>query len=399
MRISDRLGFAWSSLGAHRLRTGLTLLGMGVGIAAVIALTALAEGARLFVMNEFMDLGTHLAVILPGKVETSGAMPWGGVVRDLTLKDFELMRQRVPGQVRAAPIVLGTESVGHGDRSRSMAIIGTTTDYLAIRRLSMASGRFLEQEGAEGGGAAMVLGTKAAREVFGIENPLGRTVRMGGWRFRVVGVLEPKGRMGGFDMDDIALIPVATAMKVFNRASLFRILVEVDPGTPMATMKGRLEVFFRDLHRAEDITVVSPDAMLASFTSIMQVLTLALAGIAGISLVVAGLGIMNIMLISVAERREEVGLIKALGGEKRQVLEVFLTEAAFLSSAGGLLGLGTGLLAVRVFVRFYPSFPASPPGWAVGASLALSLLVGTLAGILPALRAARLDPIRALARR
>jgi putative ABC transport system permease protein len=399
MRISDRLSFAMSSLTAHKLRTGLTLLGMAVGIAAVVALTALAEGARLYVMNEFMDLGTYLAVVLPGKVETSGALPWGGVVRDLTLKDFELMDQRLEGKVRAAPIVLGTEAVRAGDRSRSMAVVGTTAEYLPIRRLVMASGRFLTSLEAEAGGAEMVLGTKAAREVFGIENPLGRTVRMGGWRFRVVGVLEPKGRMGGFDMDDIALIPVATAMKVFNRSSLFRILVEVRPDTPMPVMKRRLEGFFRDLHRAEDVTVISPDAMLASFSSIMRVLTLALAGIAGISLVVAGLGIMNIMLISVAERREEVGLLKALGGERRQVLEVFLTEAVFLSAAGGIAGLAAGLAAVRIFVRFYPSFPAAPPGWAVAASLALSLLVGSLAGILPAMRAAQLDPIRALARR
>ena len=304
MRLSDRLGFALSSLTAHKLRTGLTLLGMAVGIAAVIALTALAEGARLYVMNEFLDLGTHLAVVLPGHVETTGALPWGGVVRDLTLKDFELMDQRLEGKVRAAPIVLGTESVRCGDRSRSMAVIGTTAEYARIRRLTLASGRFLTREGTEAGGVEMVLGMKAAREVFGIENPLGRTVRLGGWRFRIVGVMEPKGRTGGFDMDDLALIPVATAMKVFNRASLFRILVEVHPDTPMPVMKSRLEKFFKELHRAEDITVISPDAMLASFTSIMRVLTLALAGIAAISLVVAGLGIMNIMLISVAERRE-----------------------------------------------------------------------------------------------
>jgi len=399
MRLQDRLAFAFSALAAHRLRTGLTLLGMGVGIAAVIALTALGEGARLYVMNEFLDLGTYLQVILPGKVETTGALPWGGVVRDLTLKDFELMRQRVEGQVRAVPIVLGTESVRYGDRGRSMAIFGTTAEYLPIRRLVMASGRFLAPGEADAGGTEMVLGTKAAREIFGIENPLGRTVRMGGWRFRVVGVMEPKGRMGGFDMDDLALIPVATAMKVFNRSSLFRILVEVRSDTPMPVMKTRLERFFKELHRAEDITVVSPDAILASFSSIMRVLTLALAGIAAISLFVAGLGIMNIMLISVAERREEIGLLKALGGEKRQVLEIFLAEAVFLSSAGGIFGLAVGFMAVRIFVRFYPSFPASPPGWAVAAALALSLLVGTLFGILPALRAARLDPIRALARR
>jgi putative ABC transport system permease protein len=397
MRLNDRLGFALSSLTAHKLRTGLTLLGMAVGIAAVISLTALAEGARLYVMNEFLDLGTHLAVVLPGKVETTGAMPWGGVVRDLTLKDFELMDQRLEGKARAAPIVLGTEAVSHGSRSRSMAVIGTTAEYLPIRRITMASGRFLAPS--ETGGAEIVLGPAAAREVFGIENPLGRTVRMGGWRFRVVGILEPKGRAGGFDMDDLAFIPVATAMKVFNRASLFRIIVEVRPDTPMTVMKGRLEKFFKDLHRAEDVTVVSPDAMLASFSSIMRTLTLALAGIAAISLVVAGLGIMNIMLVSVAERREEVGLLKALGGEGRQVLEVFLAEAVLLSAAGGVAGLAAGLVAVRVFVRFYPSFPATPPGWAVAAALALSFLVGTLAGILPAMRAARLDPIRALARR
>ncbi len=398
MGFTDLLRFAVGALTGHRLRTALSVLGVSVGIAAVIALTALGEGARRYVTDEFTSLGSNLVIVIPGKVETTGVAPFGGVVHDLTLEDFRALT-RVPGVRRAAPLSVGTEEVRAGARARSVPVLGTTAEFAVIRSIRVASGRYLAPGDPDAGGNEMVLGIKAAGELFGGENPLGRVVRVGSWRFRVVGVLAPRGRGLGFDFDDLVFVPVRTAMRMFNRPSLFRILVDVPSQSDMTAVKGRILELMSERHRADDITVFTQDAMLAAFSSIMNALTLALAAIASVSLVVAGVGIMNVMLVSVAERRAEVGLLKALGARDRQVLSAFLAEATVLSVIGGLIGLAAGFAAIVVFRRVYPSFPAMPPGWAIAAALAMSVLVGVVFGVWPARRATRLDPVLALARR
>ena len=396
MRAADLLGFAAGALSGHRLRTGLSVAGVAVGIAAVVALTALGEGARRYVVQEFTSLGSNLVIVMPGRVETTGAMPYGGVTRDLTIEDAEAIARRVPGVVRTAPVSLATETVRYGDRGRSVAVVGTSADYRHVRQIRVASGRFLPAGGSHLAGHEIVLGTKVARELFGGANPLGKIVRVGPYRFRVVGVLAPKGRSLGFDFDDLVFIPVRTGMRIFNRSTLFRILVETRSAAELGPVKERVLALLRDRHRAEDVTVLTQDAVLSAFSSILGVLTLALVGIASVSLTVAGVGIMNVMLVSVAERRREIGLLKALGASDRQVLAAFLAEAVVLSSAGGALGVGAGFAAVRAFVRVYPTFPASPPAWSVAAALGVSVLVGAVFGVVPARRATRLDPVAAL---
>lgn len=396
MRALDIAGFAAGALAGHRLRTTLTVGAMAVGIAAVVALTALGEGARLYVVGEFQNLGSNLLIVIPGKVETTGALPYGGVVHDLTVEDARAVARRIPGIVRVAPVSMGTETVRYRDRGRSVPVIGTVAEYAMVRRLEVTSGRFLAAEGERAGSTEVVLGPKVARELFRGESPLGRVVRIGPWRYRVVGVLEPKGRALGFDFDDLVIVPVNTAMKMLNRSSLFRILVEAEDTTALPALKGRVEALLAQRHRAEDVTVITQDAVLAAFSSILNALTLALAAIASVSLVVAGIGIMNVMLVSVTERRAEIGLLKALGARAPQILLIFLAEAVALSLLGGALGLGLGAVAVEVFTRIYPSFPASPPLWAVLAAGVLSAVVGTLFGVWPARRATRLDPVRAL---
>jgi putative ABC transport system permease protein len=396
---ADLLRFAVGALFGHRLRTALSVLGVSVGIAAVIALTALGEGARRYVTGEFAGLGSNLVIMMPGRVETTGVTPFGGVVHDLTLEDLRAIT-RVAGVQQAAPLAVGTEEVRAGERARSVPVLGTTAEFVEVRRIRVAAGRFLAPGDPDAGGNEMVLGIKAARELFGADSPLGQVVRVGSWRFRVVGVLEPRGRGLGFafDFDDLVFIPVRTAMRMFNRPSLFRIVIDVPAASEMEEVKGRLLALMRERHRAEDVTVITQDALVSAFSSIMQALTLALAAIASVSLVVAGVGIMNVMLVSVAERRAEIGLLKALGARDRQVLAAFLTEAVVLSVVGGLIGLATGFAAIVAFRRFYPSFPAMPPGWAIAAALAMSVLVGMAFGVWPARRATRLDPVLALAR-
>jgi putative ABC transport system permease protein len=396
MGLTDILAFAAGALRGHGLRTVLSVAGVAVGIAAVVALTALGEGARQYVVQEFMSLGTNLLIVIPGKIETSGMMPFGGTTHDLTIEDFSAVATRIPSVIRAAPLATGTETVRYGNKGRSVAILGTTSEMLQVRRLSVGSGRFLSIGDPNAGGAEAVLGVKVVRELFGTENPLGKTVRIGDWRFRVIGVLAPHGRSLGFDFDDLVMIPVGTAMRVFNRFSLFRIMVEFESADDLRPGKRAVIELLKQRHRAEDVTVIAQDAMVETFSAVLGVLTLALVGIASISLTVAGVGIMNVMLVAVAERRQEVGLLKALGASTRQILGVFITEAAVLSSIGGLLGLMMGWIAIRVFVRIYPAFPASPPTWAIAASLAVASVVGVVFGVLPARRAARLDPVRAL---
>jgi putative ABC transport system permease protein len=396
MKVADVIRFAAGALTGHRLRTALTVTGLAVGIAAVIVLTALGEGARRYVIREFSALGSNIVIVLPGRVETTGAMPFGGVTHDLTLEDFRLLQGRIPNVVRAAPASMGTEMVRFGGKGRSAPILGTTHDLLAIRRLEMGAGRFLSESDVTRGSNEVVLGVKVAKELFGSENPLGRVVRIGDWRFRVVGTLEPRGRSLGFDMDDLVVVPVQTGMSMFNRSSLFRILVEVRSRHEMKAAREDLIQFFTERHRAEDVTVISQDAMIRSFGSILEALTLALAGIASVSLVVAGVGIMNVMLVSVTERRAEIGLLKALGAANNHILRVFLTEAVLLSSVGGLVGIIAGYTAVRLFVGYYPSFPATPPVWAVASAIVLAVLVGVGFGVWPARRATRLDPVKAL---
>ena len=396
----DLVGFAARALRGHRLRTGLSLLGVAIGVAAVVTLTALGEGARRYVVSQFSQIGTNLLIVVPGKTETTGGMPgMGGVPNDLTLEDAEAIRRGIPEIDKAAPIAMGTETVAHGERRRQVALIGATHEMLEVRRLSLARGRFLPELEWDRGSPVSVLGTKTARELFPGEDPLGRVVRIGDWRMRVIGILGPRGQQLGVDMDDVVIVPVASALRMLNRSSLFRVLLQVRAHADLVRARDKVVRLIAERHGEEDVTAITQDAVLSAFSSILGALTMALAGIAAISLAVAGIGIMNVMLVSVSERTREVGLLKAVGAGRGQILLAFLAEAILISSAGGLLGLLLGWVATRVLVAVYPDLPASPPVWAVLAALALSVAVGALFGVLPARRATRLDPVAALAGR
>jgi putative ABC transport system permease protein len=399
--LRDLVGFAARALGGHRLRTGLSLLGVAIGVAAVITLTALGEGARRYVVGQFTSLGTNLVIVLPGKSDTTGAMPGlGGAPHELTLEDARALVRGIREVDKAAPIAMGTETLAHLERRRQVAIVGATSEMLELRHLTMETGEFLPPLEWDRGSPVAVLGATAARELFpGGQNPLGQVVRVADWRMHVIGVLAPRGMQLGVDMDDVAVVPVATAMKMLNRSSLFRILVQARSQAELERAKQRIVQVMTERHGEEDVTVITQDAVLTAFTSILNALTLALAGIAAISLAVAGVGIMNVMLVSVSERTREVGLLKAVGAGAGQILAAFLAEAVLISTSGGLLGLLLGWVAVRVLVAVFPALPATPPHWAVAAAFSLSVAVGVVFGVLPARRATRLDPVLALAGR
>ncbi|HSF18317.1 MAG TPA: ABC transporter permease [Vicinamibacteria bacterium] len=396
----ELLRFAWRALWGHRLRSGLSLLGMAVGVGAVVLLTALGEGAREYVSGQFTSLGTNILIIVPGKTETTGVMPgMGGAPNDLTLDDFEALLKRLRQIDRGAPVAMATGTITHRERRRQVAVVGTTPEFLEIRKLSLGRGQFLPDSDLKRGGAVAVIGERVARELFPGESPLGKVIRIDDWRMRVVGVLASRGTQLGLDVDDIVVIPVATAMRIFNRASLFRILLESRTHTGLAATAERVTAILAERHGEEDVTVISQDSVVSTLSDILDTLTLVLVAIASISLSVAGIGIMNVMLVSVSERRSEVGLLKAVGVSRSQIVAAFMTEAALLSIAGAFLGVGTGWLAVGVVVGLYPALPAHPPAWAVAAAMGVALLVGIAFGVMPARRASKLDPILALARR
>lgn len=396
MSLGDLFRFSLRGLTGHGLRTLLSLVGVVIGVAAVVLLTALGEGARRYVVDQFEGLGTNLLLVMPGKIETTGLAGFGGAPNDLTLEDAQAIDRRLTLVTRVAPIAMGTEEVSYRERSRQVAIVGTTAEYKELRKVKIAKGEFLPSGDLFRGSPVAVLGTKLAKELFPGINPVGEIVRVGEWRMRVIGVMQPMGVKLGVDFDELAIVPVTTAMKMLNRSSLFRVMAQVRSHGDLDAAKQKILDILEERHEEDDVTVVSQDAVVSSFDAILNALTLVVAAIAAISLTVAGIGIMNVMLVSVSERTREVGLLKAVGVGRGQILAVFITEAGLLSTIGGLIGLGVGWALVGTVVGLFPALPARPPDWAVWAALGISLGVGVIFGLLPANRASKLDPIASL---
>ncbi|NLB07855.1 MAG: FtsX-like permease family protein [Desulfobulbaceae bacterium] len=402
MRARDAIAFALASLAFSRVRTLLMLLAMSIGVAAVVVLTAIGNGARHYVVDQFSSLGTNLVIVVPGRAETAGGAATtlvGETPRDLTLDDARSLL-RGDALRRMAPFNLGEIAVSYRGRERQAPLLGSTAALLPIHHLEMARGSFLPEEDTEIARPVCVLGATISRELFGRQNPLGEMVRLGGFRCRVIGVLASQGRSLGHDTEELVVVPVAFAQMLLNTEGLFRILVEAREPESIPRLKAFiLDTIARRHYGEEDITIVTQDSVLATFERILGALTLSVAGIAAISLIVAGILIMNVMLMAVAQRTGEIGLCKAIGASRRQIMVLLVTEALLLSAVGGLLGLAIGLAGSRLARSLYPELSAGPPSWAMVAALGTALATGLIFSLLPARRAARLDPIQALGRR
>ncbi len=401
MKITDIIRFAFKASTGYPTRTLLMLLAMAIGVGSVVILSSLGEGARRYVVGQFSSLGTNLLIILPGRSETVGGPPplLGITPRDLTLDDAMAL-SRLSTIKYVAPLSVGAAPVSWGVREREVTILGSTPHLYQVRQMTMAQGRFLPEGDPTRAAAVCVLGYKIKQELFGNAPALGEAVRIGDRRFRVIGVLARKGRSVGMDMGEIVVIPVASAQALFNTASLFRIMVEVGDREALPRAKEMVLRLIRERHDGEDdITVVSQDAVLATFDRIFTALTLTVAGIAAISLAVAGILIMNVMLIAVSQRRAEVGLLKAIGAPGGQIMVLFLAESAILSIIGAALGLVLAAAGIWVLSRVFPDFPLAAPLWSLWAAVGVSVVTGLVFGVLPARRAARLDPVLSLSRR
>ncbi len=400
MTLTDTLQTSFKTVVSYRIRSLLIILAMALGVAAVVVLTALGDGARNYVINQFSSIGTNLLVVLPGRAETSGSFlgaVLGQTPRDLTLKDAQLLG-RLPQVRRYAPLNVGAAELSAANRLREVTVLGSTANLIPIRHMKLAQGSFLAH-GTERN-AQIVLGAKIANEFFPRSQAIGQRVRLGDNRFLVSGVLASQGESMGFNTDEIVIIPIDYAQALFNTTSLFRILIEAKSHSEIESAKQAILAAMRQNHDGEDdTTVITQDAILATFDRVLHALTLAVAGIAAISLIVAGILVMNVMLVSVNQRTAEIGLLKAIGATSTDIRRLFFAEAVWLSLAGAILGFLLGQFGSLMLRLAYPQLPAWAPAWASIAGIAVALITGILASLLPASQAARLDAVKALGKK
>jgi putative ABC transport system permease protein len=396
MLLNDAIKLSLDAVFSHRMRSFLTALGIAVGIAAVVLLTSLGEGVHKFVLSEFTQFGTNLIGITPGKAATTGIS--GALisnVRPLSLDDADALG-RIPIVVAAVPVVQGNAPVKFGRRSRRTYIFGVGAQAPNVWRFKVAKGRFLPPDDPRAPRAFVVLGSKVQNELFGNRNPLGRRVRIGGERYRVIGVMESKGQMLGFDLDDAVYIPTGRALALFNRESLMEIDLLYAAGADATDVAGKARSLLKARHGSEDFTITTQEQMLEVLGSVLDILTLAVGAVGGISLLVGAVGILTIMTIAVNERTAEIGLLRAIGAGRNQILGLFIAEAVVLAGIGGLAGLIIGTVGAWLLGFLVPALPTYTPWSYVVFAELLAATIGLAAGVLPAYRAASLDPIEAL---
>jgi len=396
MLFPDLIRLATSSFLTSRMRSFLTGLGIAIGIAAVILLTSIGEGLHQFMLSEFSQFGTNIISVQPGKTQTQGGnVGIFGSVRQVTLEDADALR-RLPYVEHVNPGLMGNAEVRHGGRTRRTMVLGEGRDFGRTFTMKVQSGGFWTDADDEQARAQVVIGAKIRQELFAGQNPLGQYLRIGGQRYRVVGVMESKGQILGMDMDDTVFIPAARAMELFNRAGLMEVNVSYRADIPAETMIRLIKERMIERHGREDFTIISQEQALEVLSSVLDILTFAVGALGGISLLVGAVGILTIMTMAVTARTAEIGLLRALGAREQQVLTLFLGEAIMLSALGGVFGLVIGIGIARGLHLFFPALPVHTPWlYAVLAELT-AITIGLVAGVVPALRASRLDPVEAL---
>jgi putative ABC transport system permease protein len=399
MGLWESVRVAFKALSANKLRTGLTMLGIVIGVFAVISLISLGATARRYVADQFAAMGSNLMIIIPGKRETIGTSSVLGtsIVHKLTLEDADALRKRLPSITGVAPTIFGLGLVKQDRLSRNTWISGTGHEYPQVRNHGLGAGQFFGADDVDRERRVATIGIKVRAELFGEENPLGRFILVMGTPFRVIGVMERRGTSLGFDLDDAVFIPVSAARRLFNSDGLSEIFVQTRSDGQVAATEASIKALIRSRHDGEDdITVISQSQMLSTLNTILSALTVILSGIAAISLVVGGIGIMNIMLASISERTREIGLRKAMGARTRDIWTQFLVESVVLAMIGGLVGVLLTAAAVVAAQRIVPSLPIVITGWAVLLAVTFSAAIGIFFGVLPARRASRLSPMEAL---
>lgn len=395
----DHLLSALTALRANKLRSSLTMLGVVIGVLAVALLVSVGDGARAYLDTTLSGIGTNLLSIQPGRRETRGSFgpPVGNVTKPLTMDDVHALERQTSTLRAVSPVVQGAGTLRYLGRERDVMVLGVGPAFSDLRNMHVDVGTFVRDEDLASRRRVAILGRTAVRELFGNESPLGKPLRLSNGRFRVIGVMEPKGTTMGFDMDDLVFIPATTAEDLFAVDQLTQILTAArnkDDG--QAAITEITDTLKRRRQGDETFTVQSMDDLIGAFSTLTTAMTAALLAIASVSLVVGGIGIMNIMLVSVRERTREIGLRRALGATRADVLWQFLIEAVVLAALGGALGLGLGAAVVWAVNAYAPSVPLKLSPWIAMVAFGASFFVGVVSGVFPARNAAKLDPVEAL---
>ena len=399
MRLSDLLRLAFSRLGTGKMRAALTMLGVVIGVASVVALVSVAQGATKGISDRLQSLGTNLLTVNAGSVTTGFTRGAAGGATTLTLDDAAAISQLNDVQA-VEPELSTTKLVIAGTLNESPTVIGTTPGYPTVRAYSMWVGTFLSQASIDNNLRVAVIGATTADNLGLDGSSIGSTISIGGLPFELIGIMQPKGGTGFNNPDDEVLIPVSTARELFVGTNSVRSVgVSAASADQIDTVSGEITALLEQRHGitngVDDFSITTQAQLLGTVSGVSDVLTILLAGIASISLLVGGIGIMNIMLVSVRERTREIGIRKAIGARGRDILSQFLVEALFLSLAGGLIGIAVGVLAsfgIGIYAGWGFIFNPATVLVAVG----FSLVVGIVFGVWPASQAARLDPVVAL---
>ena len=396
MKFQDLFIFSSYSVVSQKMRSFLTSLGIAIGVVCVIFLTGLGQGLQTFIISQFTQFGSNIISITPGKTETMG-LPLGvfGTVKPLTFEDAEAL-ERLPVIQVAVPVSAGNGEIEYGERVRRSSVVGTGADYDVIVDAKDMLGEYLPHDNPKSPRSLAVLGPKMRDELFGDINPLGELVRVNSERFRVIGVLPPKGDFLGFDLDDAIYIPMAKFQSMFNVNNFQELDVVHYERYATEEAVASIKRLMIDRHGSEDVTIVTQANMLETLEDIMKWLKFTVAAFGGISLLVGGVGIFTIMTVAVNERTSEIGVLRAVGASQKKIRDVFLLESIFLAMLGALLGLSIGFAAVYIALIFFPDMPIAIAWDYIVYAVFISLAIGLIAGLLPARAAAQLDPVEAL---
>lgn len=396
----EYLTTAINSINENKIRSLLTMLGVIIGVMSVILLVSLGEGAQAYVEKEFAGLGSNILQITPGKQETFGAMPIvAGSFRKLTYENAKEIERKAAGVKSVASVVLGAGTARFGNLKRDTTILAVTPNFESIRNIKVQVGRFVSESDIDRNNKVCVIGTTIMRELFGGKPALHEWISINRAKHQIVGILETKGMTLGINIDDIVIIPLPSGQLMFHGGNdeLFQMLVAAHSQEDLQTATDSIKQVLTAAHDyTEDFTITDQAAMLSSFTKIFAALKFMIVGIASISLLVGGIGIMNIMLVSVRERTREVGIRKAVGATRRDIAMQFLIESITLSGFGGMLGIFIGWLGTQGMSWYYPSFPVATSLWSIMMAFLFSLSVGVFFGVYPAYKASSVDPVEAL---
>ncbi len=408
MNLVESLKMALRSLAANKLRAALTMLGMIIGVSAVIALMAVGQGATASITSQIQGMGTNLLFITPGATTQGGFSFGAGSAPTLTLEDAQAISNGVPEVVGVAPQANSRAQVVYGPNNTNTSILGTTPDYQDVRNSHVASGNFFIQANVDSRSRVALLGSTTAQTLFGDADPIGQQIRINRVNFQVIGVMETKGSQAGGNQDDVVIVPITTLLQRLQRQRTSRgglvvqqVSVQVVDEQSMQVAVEDIGNLLLDRHRASqpDFTIRSQEDILATLQTVTQTMTLLLGAIAGISLIVGGIGIMNIMLVSVTERTREIGIRKAIGAKRSDILIQFIIEAMVVSVMGGVIGVLLGYAMSEVMSGINLGGQALRPVVSESAVLlafGVSAGIGLFFGIYPASRAASLNPIQAL---